>query len=261
MRTISIEGVSPALQVTAEGAIARVTLTRPEVLNALNHEQRANLEHALKALDADADVRVVVLAGAGRAFCAGQDQRESATMDAHGAARRIEGYASLYRVMRSLSKPLIARIQGYATGAGLQLALLCDLRIAGPSAKLGMTELNVGSAAIMGSAFLVSVIGEAAMRKLVLLSEFIDAGEARAINLVHEVFADDAAMDARIAKIAEGLAGRPPLGIALSKEWWRVMGDAQFEAAMEHARGAHARNYAAGGLSSAAKKFVEGSRS
>ena len=257
----AIEGVTSTLAVSVEGPIATVTLARPEVLNALNHEQRANLEAAFVALDADPVVRVIVLAGSGRAFCAGQDQRESASMDAHGAARRIEGYASLYRTMRKVSKPLIARIQGYAAGAGLQLALLCDLRLAGPAAKLGMTELNVGSAAIMGSAFLVSVIGESAMRRLVLLSEFIDAREALEIGLVHEVLGDETALDARIVKVAEGLASRPPMGIALSKEWWRTMGDAQFEAAMEHARVAHAHNYATGGLSTAARKFVEGARS
>jgi len=255
-----IEGVTDTLAVAVDGPVATVTLNRPEVLNALNHAQRANLEHAFKALDADMEVRVIVLTGAGRAFCAGQDQKESAAMDAHGAARRIEGYASLYKVMRALRKPIIARIHGYATGAGLQLALLSDLRIAGPAARLGMTELNVGSAAIMGSAFLLSLVGEAAMRRIVLLSDFLGAQEARSLNLVHEVLPDDGALDARVTAIAQGLAGRPPLGIALTKQWWRVMGDAQFDAAMEHARQAHATNYAAGGLSQAAKNFVAGAR-
>ncbi len=256
----TIEGVSATLAVAVEGPVATVTLSRPEVLNAINHEQRSNLARAFAALDGDADVRVIVVAGAGRAFCAGQDQRESAAMDAHGAARRIEGYAALYRVMRGMTKPLVARIQGYSTGAGLQVALLCDLRIAGPGAKLGMTELNVGSAAIMGSAFLLPLIGEAAMRRLVLLSDFVGAQDALAMNLVHQVLADDAALDERIAQIAAGLASRPPLGVTLTKEWWRIMGDAQFEAAMAHARAAHARNYAAGGLSKGAQRFVEGAR-
>lgn len=260
MTAHKIEGITDTLAVDVTERIATVTLNRPDVLNAMNHAQRANLELAFKALDADPGVRVIVLAGAGRAFCAGQDQKESAAMDAHGAARRIEGYASLYKVMRGLSKPLIARIQGYSTGAGLQLALLCDLRLAGPAAKIGMTELNVGSAAIMGSAFLLPLIGEANMRRLVLLSDFIGAQQALDMNLVHEVLADDAALDARVAEIAKGLAGRPPMGVALTKEWWRVMGDAQFEAAMDHARRAHAKNYAAGGLSEAAKSFVAGAR-
>lgn len=255
MTQITLSGVSETLVVEVASSVATLTLNRPNVLNAINHEQRQNLQFAFKALDADADVRVIILQGAGRAFCAGQDQKESARMDAHGASRRIEGYASLYATVRGISKPLIARINGYCTGAGLQLALLSDLRIASGVSKFGMTELNVGSAAIMGSAFLISVIGEASMRRLVLLSDFVPADEALTMKLVHEVLAADQ-LDARIQQIATGLVGRAPLGIALTKEWWRLMGDDAFNAAMEHARMAHAKNFAAGGLSAGAAKFV-----
>lgn len=259
MSTIGIPGVSETLIVQVEGPVATLTLNRPEVLNAINYQQRQNLEVAFRAMDADPAVRAIVLRGAGRAFCAGQDQKESAAMDAHGAARRIEGYASLYTVMRALSKPLIARIHGYSTGAGLQLALLSDLRIATDDARFGMTELNVGSAAIMGSAFLLPLIGEAAMRRLVLLSDFVSAQDAREMNLVHEVLPADG-VDGRIAEIVRGLAGRAPLGVALTKEWWRILGDEAFQAALDHARKAHARNFAAGGLSSGAAGFVSRSK-
>ncbi|OZI29783.1 hypothetical protein CAL29_16785 [Bordetella genomosp. 10] len=259
MQAHPIEGVTDILHVDVRDKIATVTLNRPQVLNALNHEQRGNLETAFKALDADEAVRVIVLRGDGRAFCAGQDQKESATMDAAGAHRRIEGYASLYTLMRSLSKPIIARIHGYATGAGLQLALLSDLRIASAESKLGMTELNVGSAAIMGSAFLLPLIGEAEMRRLVMLSEFVDAEKALSMKLVHEVLPPEA-LDARVAEIATRMAGWPPLGIALTKEWWRKMGDELFFAAMDQARESHAKNFAAGGLSHGARKFLERER-
>ena len=193
--------------------------------------------------------------------CAGQDQRESAAMDAHGAARRIEGYASLYRAMRQVAKPLIARIQGYAAGAGLQSRV--DVRP--EDRRSGGETRHDGAQRRLGRDHGQRLprsghrrIGDATP---VLLSEFIDAKQGLDIGLVHELMADDAALDARIAQIADGLASRPPLGIALSKEWWRVMGDAQFEAAMDHARGAHAKNYAAGGLSNAAQKFIAGARS
>ena len=122
-------------------------------------------------------------------------------------------------------------------------------------ARFGMTELNVGSAAIMGSAFLLPLIGEAAMRRLVLLSDFIDAEEARRMNLVHEVW-DAGAADARIREIALGLAGRAALGVALTKEWWRLLGDDVFNAAMAHARQAHAKNFASGGFSAGSARFV-----
>src|SRR5690606_4361664 len=174
--------------------------------------------------------------------------------------RRIEGYASLYTLMRSLSKPIITRIHGYAAGAGLQLALLSDLRIASDDTKIGMTELNVGSAAIMGSALLLPLIGEAEMRRLVMLSEFVPAEQAMTMKLLHEVLPADA-LDTRITEIATKIAGWPPLGIALTKEWWRKMGDDLFFAAMDQARESHAKNFAAGGLSHGAKKFLERARS
>ncbi|MBV7486827.1 enoyl-CoA hydratase/isomerase family protein [Bordetella sp. BOR01] len=259
MPAYPVEGVTETLSIDVKDKVAVLTLDRPQVLNALNHQQRSNLEAAFRALDADVAVRVIVLQGKGRAFCAGQDQKESAAMDAAGAHRRIEGYASLYTLMRSLSKPIIARIQGYATGAGLQLALLSDLRIASTDAKLGMTELNVGSAAIMGSAFLLPLIGEAEMRRLVMMSEFVPAEKALSMKLLHEVLPADE-LDARVMAIATKMAGWPPLGIALTKEWWRKMGDELFFAAMDQARESHAKNFAAGGLSHGAKKFLERER-
>lgn len=247
--------MTESLLVDVQDRVATLTLNRPEVLNALNHQQRQNLETAFRALDRDDNVRAIVIRGNGRAFCAGQDQKESAAMDAQGASRRIEGYASLYTTMRALSKPIISRVHGYATGAGLQIALLSDLRIVTDDAKFGMTELNVGSAAIMGSAFLLPLIGEANMRRLVLLSDFISAVEARTMNLVTEVWSAGA-IDQRIAEITAGLSTRAPLGVSLTKEWWRMLGDDVFHAAMDHARTAHARNFAAGGLSAGASKFV-----
>ena len=255
MSQVSIPGVTETLLVDVQDQVATLTLNRPEVLNALNHQQRQNLETAFKALDADENVRAIVIRGNGRAFCAGQDQKESAAMDAEGASRRIEGYASLYTTMRTVTKPIISRVHGFCTGAGLQIPLLSDLRIVTEDAKFGMTELNVGSAAIMGSAFLLPLIGEANMRRLVLLSDFVLAADAREMNLVNEVWPADV-IDGRIAEITGGLVKRAPLGVALTKEWWRILGDDVFHAAMDHARKAHARNFAAGGFSMGAKNFV-----
>ena len=255
MPSTQIPGITETLVVAVSEKIATITLNRPRVLNALNHEQRRNLELAFTALEADPEVRVIILQGEGRAFCAGQDQKESAGMDARGAHGRIEAYASLYTTMRRASKPIIARIQGYATGAGLQLALLSDLRFASSDAQFGMTEFNVGSAAIMGSAFLRNVVGEANMKRLVMLSDFIPASQAKAMDLVTEVHEPDA-LDDRIRSIAAGLATRPPLGVTLTKEWWRIMSDESFDAAMAHARKAHARNFEAGGLSAGAAQFI-----
>lgn len=248
-----------ALKVSVVDQIATVSLNRPEVLNALNRMQRLDLAEALGELGADANVRVIILRGEGRAFCAGQDQKESAGMDAAAAHDRIEHYAQLYARFRELTKPVIARLHGPVAGAGLQLALLSDLRIAAADTRLGMTELNIGSAAITGSALLVPVVGEAAMKRMVLTGEFVNAEEALRTGLVHEVLAADQ-LDARVRELAVKIAAKPPGGMALTKNWWRVMTDAQFAQTIQHAHEAHAKNFAAGAFSKGSAAFVAGKR-
>lgn len=250
-----IDSLPTTIAVELNEGVATVTLNRPEVLNAVNQPQRQALERVFRTLEADERVRAVVLRGAGRAFCAGQDQKESARMNATEAAQRIEAYAALYDTMRALGKPLIASMHGYAAGAGLQLALLADLRIAARGTRMGMTELNVSSAAILGSTMLQAVVGEAAMKQLVLMAEFVPAERALAVGLVHEVV-DDGELDARVQALAADLAAKPPMGIRLTKVWWREMSENAFQASVAHARTAHAHNFEHGGLSEGARRFV-----
>lgn len=247
---------SDELRVELRGAVAHLVFHRPQVMNAFDRAQRQRLNEVLQQLEADPAVRVLVLTGSGRAFCAGQDQHESAAMDAAASARRIEDYMALYRTIRAMSKPLVARIQGVAAGAGLQIALMCDLRIASAAARMGMTELKVGSAAITGSALLWPIVGEAAMRRLVLLAEVLDAKESLALGLLHEVLDDEAALDARIEAITTQLAGHPPVPLAITKRWWSRMSETLFEQATEAARSGHATNFASGSYSAGAKRFT-----
>lgn len=247
---------SDELRVDLRGAVAHLQFHRPQVMNAFDRAQRQRLDEVLKRLEADPEVRVLVLTGSGRAFCAGQDQHESAAMDAAASARRIEDYMALYRTIRAMSKPLVARIQGVAAGAGLQIALMCDLRFGSGAARMGMTELKVGSAAITGSALLWPIVGEAAMRRLVLLAEVLDAKESLALGLIHEVLEDEAALDARIEAVTTQLAGHPPVPLAITKRWWSRMSDALFEQAVEAARAGHAANFASGTYSAGAQRFA-----
>ncbi len=248
-----------AVQVAVADGVATVMLNRPHVLNALNHALRDGLIAAFETLGADAAVRVIVGEGAGRALSAGQDQKEAAMLDTEGAARRIAAYAALSRVIRALEKPLVAKMRGHAAGAGLQIALLSDLRIAGVSAKLGMTELKVGSVAMMGSALLRLLVGEAVMRRLILMADFIPADEARACNLVDEVVADDA-LDGRVAEIAARLKSYSPVAVRLTKRWWRTMADDVFERLAVESKASHAENHASGGLAAGAKVFLSTKR-
>jgi enoyl-CoA hydratase/carnithine racemase len=240
--------------------VATLTLNRPAVLNALNGPQRRGLTEAFLRLDSDPAVRAVVLRGAGRSFCAGQDQKESVGFDAAGAAGRIDEYAALYAAIRALGKPLIAALHGHVAGAGLQLALLCDLRIAAAETRCGMTEFAVGSAAIMGSALLLPIVGETVMKRLVMMADFISAEVALGCGLVTELH-PATTWDSRVAALAAEAATRAPLGVRLTKNWWRQMSQPQFDAMVLHAHHAHAENFAAGGLSQGARRFVEVSRS
>lgn len=246
---------SDELRIEQRGTIATVTFDRPQVMNAFDRAQRQRLIDALDALETDDSVRVIVFTGSGRAFCAGQDQHESAAMDAASSARRIDDYMTLYRKIRAMSKPLIARVNGVAAGAGLQLALMCDLRIGSTAARLGMTELKVGSVAVVGSALLLPIIGEAAMRRLVLLAEVLNAAESLQLGLLHEVVTE-AQLDARIDAIAAQLAEHPPLPLALTKRWWSRMSEELFEQSALAASQAHAENFASGNYSAGAQRFT-----
>lgn len=246
---------APCITLTIDNAVATITMDRPQALNAFNHEQRKLFREALLAAEGDNTVRAIVVTGRGKAFCAGQDQYESAAMDAAGSAARIDSYLEVYEIFRALKKPTIARVNGVAAGAGLQIALLCDLRIASTQARFGMTEFKVGSAAIVGSAFLQSIVGEAAMKRLVLLAEIVPADQSLALALVHEVIEDER-LDARIADICALMATWSPTSVAITKSWWKRMGDELFSEACEAARRGHAENFSSGAYSAGAKKFT-----
>lgn len=246
---------SETLRLETTNSVAYLTFNRPEVLNAMNHELRTGLTAQLKELNDDDSVRVVVLQGAGRAFCAGQDQKESRQFTAEGAARRIETYVALFQALRDMNKPILAGIRGYAVGAGLQIAALADIRVATPEAKFALPELKIGAPAITGSGILWPIIGEANVRRLVLTSDFIDSAEALRLGLVHEIVSEDE-LGARVKALSEQLADKPPLAVRLCKEWWREMTATSFAQTAAHAVGAHASSYASGELRAGAAKFL-----
>lgn len=256
MNQVAAENV---LEVEVSAGIAKVTLTRPNILNAVNRRVRNELAQAFDRLAADEAVRVVILTGAGRAFCSGQDQNESAGMTAADAAQRIEDYGTLYRSIRNILKPVLASVHGYAIGAGLQIALLADYIFAARSAKLGMPELERGSASITGSGLMWPIIGEGATKELVLRGDRISADEAARMRLVHEVV-DDSDLDGRVYAFAEMLAARPTTGFRVTKEWWNKIGNDLFELTLSHARHAHAQNFASGDFTGSAQQFLNRKR-
>ncbi len=201
------------LERTTDGAVATLTLQRPEKRNALSIALRRELAAALRATAADEDVRAVVLTGARPAFCAGMDVTEFGGDAAH---RRdlVESTEAMLDALLEHSRPLLAAVNGPALGGGFVLALLCDVRIAGPRAQFGFPEVQRGIPASYGAARAALPRGVAA--DLCLTGRLVAAAEARELGIVSAVTWDAlAAAQDRAAQIA----ALPPGGLATTKTW------------------------------------------
>ncbi|HEV2620134.1 MAG TPA: enoyl-CoA hydratase-related protein [Acidobacteriaceae bacterium] len=207
------------LQLAMEDGMATVTLNRPDVLNALNAAMLRELDELFAALQADAEVRVVLLRGAGdRAFAAGADIREFAALDAAAGEQMAARVQRIFRRIETLGKPVIACIQGYAVGGGCELALACTLRLAADNARLGQPEIKLGIIpGYGGSQRLPRLVGAGAALKMILTGEPIDAAEAWRIGLVDEVVVA-AELMVRANELATRIAAMPPLAVTAALE-------------------------------------------
>ena len=212
----------------------RLTLNRPDKLNALNGAMVAALVAALDDAEADPDVRVVVLAGAGRAFSSGYDLTEEAEGAIAGpVAWRDALAADVAATLRFLDspKPVIAQIHGYALAGGLELAMACDLVVAAEGTKLGEPEIRYGSAPV--TLLMPYLIGQKRTRELLLTGDLIDAAEAERIGLVNRVVPLDGLV-AAVDALADRLARTPPEVMAPTKRMLnRAMDAAGFRLAVE----------------------------
>lgn len=208
---------SPApapITVADAGAVRTVTVSRPDKLNALNRATLEALDAAFAAAAADPAVRVVVLTGAGpKAFVAGADIAEMNGLSAvQGRDFSLLGQQLMRRIER-MPKPVLARINGFALGGGLELAMACHLRIAADTAKVGQPEINLGLIpGFGGSQRLLRLCGRAAALELCLLGTPISAPRALQLGIVNEVVGADA-LDARVAELASQLANAAPLAL------------------------------------------------
>lgn len=206
------------------GPIATITLDRPEARNAYSDEMCTQLVAALDRAEHDRELRCVILTGAGKAFHAGGDIKAMrartgmfAGDPAELRARYIRGIQAVPRRIADFSKPLIAAINGAAIGAGLDLACMCDLRIARAGAKLGSTFVKVGLVPGDGGVyFLTRVVGFSRALELVLTGRVIEAEEALRIGLVHEVVAPELLMKFAHERAA-AIAANPPMAVQLTK--------------------------------------------
>ncbi|MGI8868533.1 MAG: enoyl-CoA hydratase-related protein [Mycobacteriales bacterium] len=215
------EEVQPVTVRSADG-VAVVVLNRPDALNACTVELKAALLAALRSVATDDGVRAVVLTGAGRAFCAGQDLREHAdALDAGNPEplRTVaEHYNPIVRTIAEMPKPVIAAVNGVAAGAGASLALACDLRVAGAGAGFALSFAAVGLSLDSGASFfLPRVVGHGRAMAMSLLGETITADQALEMGLVNAVVDDAGVVEAALG-LAMRLAAGPTAAYAAIKE-------------------------------------------
>jgi 2-(1,2-epoxy-1,2-dihydrophenyl)acetyl-CoA isomerase len=206
------------------GSIARITLDRPEKLNAINDETGVQLWEAFARCEEDASIRAIVLAGAGRAFCAGDElgrERSQTEQDSLNRRGRIKHYVSgpgrwtsTVQLMRSLSQPIIVRIQGYAYGAGFNLALAADFRVIARDAQLATPFIKRGLAT--GTNLLQQFVGVGKAIEMTMLGEPVGAEEALRLGMVNQVVEPEI-LDAAVDRLAERLANGPTAALGLTK--------------------------------------------
>ena len=205
------------------GHLARLTIDNASKLNSLNRALMAEIIEAAGGLAADPQLRLVVLTGAGeRAFIGGADTGEIAALDRDSARSFITAVHYCCDVFRRLPVPVIARIDGYVLGAGLELACACDLRVASERSIFGMPEVRIGIPSVVEAALLPRLIGQGRARRLLFTGETIGAAEALDWGLV-DLVAPPASLDAAVETLARAILGAGPNAIRLQKslilEW------------------------------------------
>ena len=207
---------APAATLTREGAVARLTLERPEARNALSRAMADALEDALARLARADEVRAVVVAGRGHSFCAGADISEMPTLSPVEAETLADRWQRIMDGFAALPQVTIAAVRGHALGGGLMLAIAQDLRVAEASARFGLPEVTLGFNPGYGIARLLDIAGGAHGRDLMLTARIVDAAEAHRMGLVTRVV-PDGALDAAADEMARDVARSPRGGLAASK--------------------------------------------
>ncbi len=202
--------------VETRGRVGLVRLNRPRAFNALNSQLMRELTDALAALDADPEVGAIVITGNERVFAAGADIREMST--ATPVDMLVSGYIDLFDRIRSVTKPIIAAVSGWALGGGFELAMTCDMIIASESAKFGQPEINLGIIpGAGGTQRLTRTVGKYLAMEMVLNDRRLSAEEAARWGLVNRVVPVERYLDEALS-LAEQLAARAPLALRIAKE-------------------------------------------
>jgi methylglutaconyl-CoA hydratase len=227
--------------VAEDAGVRTITLNRPERRNAMTPEMQVELIAAMEEATVSS-CRVVVLRGAGDAFCSGLDLAALQGMSDKSAADHradAERIAILFRTLYELPKPTIAAVHGAAIAGGTGLATICDFTLAVPAAKFGYTEVRIGFVPALVSGFLALQIGDKRARYLLLTAKLFDAAEAHRLGLVNEVVSPDA-LDERVCALARGLIANSPEALGATKRLLAAQNKAWLDAAITRAMEANA---------------------
>jgi len=208
----------PYVLVSREGGIATLTLNRGDKFNPLSEEMMDALQRELDALKADAGVRVVVLAAAGRAFCAGHDLKQMRAQPSLDYYKRLFAQCSkMMLTIQRMPQPVIARVQGIATAAGCQMVAMCDLAVASSEARFAVSGVNYGLFCSTPSVGLSRNVSRKQAMEMLLTGEFIDAATARERGLVNRVVEPNE-LDAEVGRLAASILAKPAVAVAMGKE-------------------------------------------
>jgi methylglutaconyl-CoA hydratase len=223
-----------SIEYVATGGVARITLNRPEKRNAITGEMMSALREAFERAAGDSTVRVLLIRGAGKDFCAGLDLSEvlKSAEDADAALASARKLGDLYIAMRRHPKPIVAAVQGRALGGGAGIATASDLIIAAESAQLGYPEVNLGFIPAIVATMLRRAVNERQAMELALTGEPIRAARAYAVGLINRVVAD-AEFDAEVERYVSMLAEKSASAMSLSKKLLCETDAMSFEASIE----------------------------
>lgn len=245
------------LHETDARGVVTLTLNRPEAFNALSEAMLDALQTALDRVAADERARVVIIAAAGKAFCAGHDLKEMR------AEPSLDYYQTLFaqcgRMMMTIQQlpvPVVARVQGIATAAGCQLVAMCDLAVAARGTKFAVSGINLGLFCSTPSVALSRNLPRKAAFEMLVTGEFIDADEARAKGLVNRV-AEPAELDAEVERLVARIVAKPKVALALGKQLFYRQLETGIEAAYDDAGRTMACNMMDGSALEGVQAFID----
>lgn len=247
------------LTLETAAAIASITLARAEKRNAISTQMIEDLLAALDECERAASVRVVIITGAGKAFCAGMDLEGLQALAGQSQEQNVKDsrrMARLFRRLYDFPKPLISAVNGAAIAGGTGIATMCDFTLAVPEAKFGYTEVRIGFIPALVSVFLRRQVGEKRARDLLLTGRIFDAAEAHALGLVSEIIGPDKLLD-RARELASTLLANSPTSLARTKTLLSESARAELDREIELAIAANAAIRSTGDFREGLAAFLE----